>query len=325
MDANPRVSEADVYAANLDYTLKELQGKIDEHQAELQRIRAVTDEESPLPPEEQAVVIKSALDDLINSEPFLPSPGSLLPALLALRRTHQTIVESNGFLDSHSPDVERAKRQLEADHASLKDQQLLADALDVRVQSLRHQLDTQSDMPPEDGARKRIEELEAKVTNYDAQTARLMKSLLAFIQNHLAVMLAAEELGGPVVGSALDIDPQDLAAGFNAQGKPSKAKSGADSRVKRQRRIDELWGTGSAQAEAAADDEVAAAGREMQRLTEELLNALVEAKGDNSASYVRLTRESAAARFLVRSKVAQFHPKDATRLRLVDFGRELES
>lgn len=38
MDANPRVSEADVYAANLDYTLKELQRKIDEHQAELQRV-----------------------------------------------------------------------------------------------------------------------------------------------------------------------------------------------------------------------------------------------------------------------------------------------
>jgi hypothetical protein len=27
---------------------------------------------------------------------------------------------------------------------------------------------------------------------------------------------------------------------------------------------------------------------------------------------------------LVRAKVAQFHPKDARRLRLIDFGRELD-
>lgn len=288
-------------------------------------MRAGTDEDTFLTPESQAAVIKAALEEMTNSEPFLPSPGSVLPALVALRRTHQTIVESNVHLDSHSPDKERAQRQLESDRAILKDQQLLADALNARLQSLRHQLQAQADVSPEDGARSQIGELEAKVSIYDARTARLMKSLLAFIQNHLAAMLAAEELGGPIVGSAMDIDPQDLITGFNAQGRPSKVKSGANSREKRQRRIDELWGTANEQAEATDDNEVAAAGREMQRLTEELLNALVEAQGDNSASYVRLTRESAAARFLVRSKVAQFDLKDASRLRLVDFGRELES
>lgn len=261
---------------------------------------------------------------MTNSKPYLPPPNSVLPALLALRRTHQTIVESNIRFESHSLDLERTKRELESDRASLKDQQLLADALNVRVQSLQQQLDTQSDMPPEDSARKRIEELEAKVSSYDAETTGLMKSLRVFIQNHLAVMLAAEELGGPVVGSAVGIDPQDLAAGFDARGKPRKAKSDTDGREKRQRRIDEIWGTDNEQTGTTVD-EVTAAGREMQQLTEELLNALVEAKGDNSASYVKLTRESAAARFLVRSKVAQFHHKDATRLRLVDFGRELES
>lgn len=189
------------------------------------------------------------------------------------------------------------------------------------MQSLRHQLDSQADRPPRDRARRRIEELQARASDLDAKTARLMKSLLAFIKNHLAAMLAAEELGGPVVGNAMDIGARDLAAGFNAHGRLAKAKDGADGREKRQRRIDQLWGA----AQTDDMDEVAAAGLEMQRLTEELLNALVEAKGDNSASYVRLARESAAARFLVRSKVAQFHPKDSSRLRLVDFGRELES
>ncbi|POR36372.1 Uncharacterized protein TPAR_03418 [Tolypocladium paradoxum] len=319
MDDSSRNSEAQVYATNLEYTLKELQRKVREHEAELDKIRS-TQEEIPLPPEGQASVIKSALEDVTNSEPFLPFPGSILPALVALRKTHQTIVESNAYLASQSSETERAKRQLEADRANLKDQQLLTDALNARIQSLREELDSQAELRPEDGAKKRVEELKAKKTNYDRETSKLMKSLLGFIDNHLAAMLAAEELGGPVVGDVMDLGPEDLAAGFNAQGKLKKAKDGVN-QDKRQRRIDDIWGTG----DEPAGDEVAAAGREMRRLTEELLNTLVEAKGDNSASYVMLARESAAARFLVRSKVAQFHPKDATRLRLVDFGRELEN
>lgn len=278
-----------------------------------------------MPPEGQASVIKSALEDVTNSEPFLPFPGSVLPALVALRKTHQTIVESNAYLASQGSEDERAKRQLEVDRANLKDQQLLTDALSARIQSLREELHSQAELRPEDGAKKRVEELKAKKKNYDKETSKLMKSLLAFIDNHLAPMLAAEELGGPVVGDAMDLDPEDLAAGFNAQGKLKKAKGGANA-DKQQRRIDDIWGTGGERAgQGEAGDEAAAAGREMRQLTEELLNTLVEAKGDNSASYVTLARESAAARFLVRSKVAQFHPKDATRLRLVDFGRELES
>jgi hypothetical protein len=138
-------------------------------------------------------------------------------------------------------------------------------------------------------------------------------------------MLAAEELGGPVVGDVMEVDPDELAAGFNAQGRLKKPK-GAEG-DKRQRRIDEIWGAaaGETSARVDGDAEILAAGREMRELTEELSNRLVQAKGDNSASYVVLESESAAARFLVRSKVAQFHPKDANKLRLIDFGRDLEN
>lgn len=62
----------------------------------------------------------------------------------------------------------------------------------------------------------------------------------------------------------------------------------------------------------------------MKDLTEALLNSLMESGGDSSAAYVELPKETAAARFLVRSKVAQFHPRDSTKLRLIDFGRELD-
>ena len=271
----------------------------------------------------QSRIIQAALKEVTESDPFLPSPGSLLPALLALRRTHQTIQESNTYLASQRSSHEQLSRQLEADEARLKDQNLLGDALTARIDSLRDEVDANTNVTPEEGARERLQELRAKKKNFDRDTSKLMKVLLRFIDNHLAPMLAAEELGGPVVGDLMDVDGEALAAGFNAQGKLKKPKDTADKDDKRQRRIDEIWGQ-AAEEGAGRQNEVTAAAAEMKSLTEELLNALAEAGGDNSASYVQIPRESAAARFLVRSKIAQFHPRDATRLKLIDFGRDLE-
>ncbi|KAM5356031.1 hypothetical protein ACJ41O_002677 [Fusarium nematophilum] len=309
------------YSANLDRTLKELQERVREHENELERLRS-SQEQLPQSATGQARVIQAALKEVTDSEPFLPSSGSLLPALLALRKTHQTIQESNAYLASQRVTHEQLSRQLEADQAHLKDQRLLEDALNARIQSLRDELDANIHVTPEDGAKERLQELRNRKKSYDKETSKLMKVLLQFIDNHLAPMLAAEELGGPVVGDLMDIDGEDLAAGFNAQGKLKKPKDTSDKDDKRQRRIDEIWGQGG---DETHQDEVTSAGKEMRQLAEELLNRLAEANGDNSASYVQLARESAAARFLVRSKVAQFHPRDATRLRLVDFGRDLDA
>ncbi|GJN73175.1 hypothetical protein VFPFJ_03591 [Purpureocillium lilacinum] len=329
MDGRARSAEAQDYAASLEYTLKELQRKVKEHETTLNKLRSKHDDTALLSPHAQASVLKSALEEVTNSEPFLPSPGSVLPALVALRKTHRTIVESKAYLAAQGSETDRVRKQLETNRAGLRDQQLLTGALEARIQTLRHEIDSGAAGRPEDGAKKRMAELEAKKRRYDAGTKKLMKSLLGFIDNRLAAMLAAEELGGPVVGDLMDIDSDDLAAGFNAAGKLKRVKEGAKANEdKRQRRIDDIWGAGGGDGDgttaAGGEDEVTAAGREMRALTEELLNALAEAKGDNSASYVQLGRESAAARFLVRSRVAQFHPKDATKLRLVDFGRELE-
>ncbi|KAF4982563.1 hypothetical protein FZEAL_1842 [Fusarium zealandicum] len=308
------------YTANLDQTLKELQQKVREHESELEKLRSSSDD-LPQSVAGQARVIQSALKEVTDSDPSLPFPGSLLPALLALRKTHQTIQESNVYLASQRASHEQLSRQLEADQARLKDQKLLQDAVSARIQSLRDELDANTHVTPEEGARERLQELRSKKKSYDKETSKLMKVLLRFIDSHLASMLAAEELGGPVVGDLMDIDGDDLAAGFNAQGNLKKPKDATGQDDKRQRRIDEIWGQAG---DETSQDEVTSAGMEMRQLTEELLNMLAEAHGDNSTSYVRLPRESAASRFLVRSKVAQFHPRDATRLRLVDFGRDLE-
>lgn len=40
--------------------------------------------------------------------------------------------------------------------------------------------------------------------------------------------------------------------------------------------------------------------------------------------YIPMKQDTAIVRFLVRAKVAAFHPKDARRLRLVDFGSSVE-
>ena len=92
------------------------------------------------------------------------------------------------------------------------------------------------------------------------------------------------------------------------------------------RRIDEIWGEATTDGRKSREprDEKSAAAAEMRELTEQLLNNLVEAEGGEGDAYVELQRESAVARFLVRAKVAQFHPRDARRLRLIDFGRDLD-
>lgn len=272
--------------------------------------------------------MKAALRDVTNSEPFLPFPGSVLPALLALRRTHKTIVESREYLASREAAgvSDRDKRRLETDQANLRDQTLLHDALSNRVEELRTELASAADLEPEDALQRRLDELQGKRKGYDSGSKELFKALRSFIDDRLAAMLAAEELGGPVVGGMVDVDTEALGAGFNAQGRLKKAPDSALDKNdgKRQQRLEEIWGQVVEGHDERPVDEVKAAGNEMKQLLQALIQQLEEAKGENSRSYVSLPRESAAARFLVRSKVAQFDPRDASRLRLVDFGRELD-
>lgn len=310
---------------NLRLTGEELQKQIRLKERELSRLQD-SHREQNLSPASQANIITTAFENLTNSKPFLPFPHSVLPSLLAMRKTHNTITESNILFETQISQKDAQSRQLEADKATLRDQKLLTEALTARIESLEKELASDADLRQEDTAQEKLEELGSKTQGYASETKGLLRFLRGFIKNDLAPMLAAEELGGPVVGELMDIDSEDLAGGFNAQGKLKKATKGALDQDKRQRRIDEIWGaaTGGQRQEQGAEDEISAAGQEMRTLIENLLNRLATARGDNSESYVTLERESAAARFLIRSKVAQFHPKDSSRIRLVDFGRELE-
>ncbi|TGJ82547.1 hypothetical protein E0Z10_g6220 [Xylaria hypoxylon] len=326
----PQVNNHDEFhAGNLEQTLQELQDIVKEHEDVLNKLRASppTGREGQSPSATAPFdIMKTAYDELASSTPYLPFPDSVLPALVALRRTHKTVEETKAYLSTHNGSIQDTKKKLELAKADFSNQQALAHSLRGRIQSLQDGLANRMDMEPEDIARERIDELKQKKKTYDKERSKLLKSLGRFINNHLAGMLAAEELGGPVVGDMMDIDEQDLVAGFNSQGrvKTVKAKPGDD---KRQRRIDEIWGPRDSEdgrGENHNRDEITAAGQEMRDLTEELLNSLSHSEGDNSVAYVHLLKESAAARFLVRAKAAQFHPKDSNRLRLIDFGRELD-
>lgn len=305
-----------------------------EHENALNLLRASL---APPLPKDAAQSQKASLDVMTNayravaeSKPLLPTNESVLPALLALRKTHRTIIESRAYGEEQEAALERSRRQLASEKGHLEDQKVLKAALERRILTLRAGLESSETKTPQQVAEEKLEDLRKQKRNYEAETKKLLKSLNKFIDEHLGAMLAAEELGGPVVGNLMDVDVDELGAGFNAQGKAKKSKADPDNDV-RQQRLDQIWGGMDTQQPQKGKgkgkrdrDEATAAGAELRDLTEQLLNSLMESAGDTSASYVRIPRETAAARFLVRSKVAQFHPKDATRLRLVDFGRELD-
>ncbi|MDV3182259.1 MAG: hypothetical protein Q8869_00035 [Candidatus Phytoplasma australasiaticum] len=265
-----------------------------------------------------------AYRDVAASEPFLPFPDSVVPALIALRTTNSTIVESRNYLASQKLSLQDAQEKLDVEKANLSDQAALTKALERRIQSLREEIESRTTMSPRQITRERITELEKDIKATDADTSKLMKALKKFIDERLASMIAAEQGGGPVAGDLMDIDSDDLEAGFSARGKRKKTKPEAVT-DKRQRKIDDMFEGGQDREgrDEGESDKRVAAREEMQTLTEELMNSLMDSEGSNSDAYVNVSEESATVRLLVRSKVAEFHPRDSKRLRLVDFGREI--
>ncbi|PSS23061.1 hypothetical protein M430DRAFT_26000 [Amorphotheca resinae ATCC 22711] len=319
------------YTARLDRTLRKLQDRVKEQEAVLEKLRASTTSIDTVPSDDptshlqQLRALKATYETLTPTDPYLPSPESPIPGLLALRNTDKCIKETRDCISQTEVELQEIQKRLEKEQADLKDAKLVQAGLQTRISSLKGQIEERAQKPPRQVAKAMILEMEKKKAYYDAETKKLIRAFNGFIDGHLAAMLAAEELGGPIVGEMVDVDQSMLEAGFSTQGKARKVK-GSVNEDKRQRRIDQIWGTRPLQDAQPQEpwNEQRAAAAEMRELTEQLLNSLVEAGEGGSGSYVELARESAAARFLVRSKVAQFHPRDARKLRLIDFGHELD-
>ncbi|MCJ1474081.1 hypothetical protein MMC13_002739 [Lambiella insularis] len=323
----PSASEQSAYGALLDVTLEDFSSRVKVEAKALEELRANggddtidTPSTDPITRLKQLRIIKAAYQNLAHSEPELPSPESPIPALLAIRNAQRQVVELADSISATHQDIIEARKRLAQEQADLRDAQLITEALKSRVASLTLEVQQKSQITPDEAAQIRIKEEGKRTQSIKVETRKLVKALVKFINEQLAGMLAAEDLGGPVVGSLLEVSDDMLAAGFSHRGKAKKPKlQKNDSETDRQARIDHIWGRRDNSASPATERKAAAA--ETRLLTEDLLNVAAEEGAD---AYVTLARDSAASRFLVRAKVAQFDPRDARRLRLIDFGRELD-
>jgi hypothetical protein len=249
----------------------------------------------------------------------------VLPTLLAARSLEQNVQGTKEAIASTQDQLTKAGTSLRREEANLHDARLLTQAMEDRTERLHAQHEDRSQKTPAQLARQLITAKRTQKDKCDAEMQRLGEAMNDFIDDYLAAMIAAEELGGPVVGDMLHVEDDTLAAGFTKKGRAKSSKKPV-SEKSRQRRIDQIWGNNAAvevdEEEEDPPTEAEAADAEMRKLIENLFATLVGPGGGKS--YFQLERDSAASRFLVRAKVAQFHPKDARKLRLVDFGGELD-
>ncbi|KAI9738793.1 MAG: hypothetical protein M1834_008300 [Cirrosporium novae-zelandiae] len=319
------------YESQINTTLRQLQDQVSEQENALQKLRSSTTGLEAFKPSSdsnmrlrQVRLVKEAYDSMLSTETDLPNPDSALPVLLELRQTYNDIIECTASIKCDHPDLEHTRNQLNEEEADLRDNRQINEALKARIARLQIARQNKSQKSSNQLGKELLREQQKKKKKFLQDTERLSSSLGEFIDQHLAAMLAAEELGGPTVGNMLNISDEVLKAGFTNQGKPKRQLGGSQSKQdKTQKRIDEIWapeGQGEDRDETRTAREAAAT--EMKSLLLKLLDASHE--GTGTTSYINLDRDSAASRFLVRSKVAYLHQKDARKLRLIDFSREID-
>jgi hypothetical protein len=236
----------------------------------------------------------------------------VLPSLLAIEETARLVQENKMSVRMTAEQLSGDRERLRFEEANLRDSQSIASGLRERIQRVRDANTRKEEQIPSQVAREQLAEQKKRNKELDRTTAKLKVSLDKFVDETLAPMLAAEDLGGPTVGDEFEVSDATLKAGYTAHGKPKKQKESVEAEDGSQQRIDKFM---KRNADEGSVNKRETAAKEMH----DLLDAMLEA----NSSYIDLKRDSAASRFLVRAKVAQFHPRDARRLRLIDFGRSL--
>ncbi|KKF94514.1 Deoxyuridine 5'-triphosphate nucleotidohydrolase [Ceratocystis platani] len=296
------MNSEETHERNLKASIRELERAISEEQNELAKL--LSDGKGTIPNSQSATETLSILTDAYNklaeSEPYLPFSDSVLPALLALRATHQGVQDTRNYATFQNLAMSEAQRKLDAERANLADLEILSSAFKDRMVSLEGEIAERQGMTYEDVRAEKLANLRTQKKKYDTDVKKLLRGLNSFVEKHLAPMLAAEELGGPVVGEMMQIDPDSLAAGFTAQGRPRKPRVESNIDM-RQRRIDDLWGPAQTleRKKSGEWNEAAAAAEGMKHLVERLLNQLVKSGGNGELAYVAVEKDSATARFLL--------------------------
>ena len=177
---------------------------------------------------------------------------------------------------------------------------------------------------PDEVAEQIINDLDDRLLVCNGESKALIRALNDFVTGQLAGLVAAEELGGPIVGAQTTVDDAELDSGFNVRGKSNKKgrSQAATSSTTRgdQRSLEASWGRDDSSNQVTGSKSRQSIAGELRNLIEALLNSNAAASAGTGASpYVEIERESAAVRFLIRAHVALYHPRNPSRIRLVDF------
>ncbi|KAF3907767.1 hypothetical protein AA313_de0210155 [Arthrobotrys entomopaga] len=260
--------------------------------------------------------LKNGSEKYFVELPWLPEEESGVNTLLAVRGVLEVIEESRKRRSDTEKRVEEMKKVVRREQGWVATAQEVQEELKKKIGELE-KLDRVNENDAKRDKR-RIAEYEQSRKEMEKTGDILMRELGKFIKSRLGVMIAVEEAGGPVVGSELDVEKlkQYLEVEAGSTGRRNKA---AKARERGQKRLDEIWGGGDE--DGGSLDPERRAGEELLELVEAMMNTMLE---DDPHSYTKLTRESAASRFLVRSFVATLHPKDAMRIRLLDFAGKID-
>lgn len=256
---------------------------------------------------------KAAYDSLLQTNEELPATDSVLPSLLAIEECSRLIKDSKISVSVTAEKLSADREHLKVEEANLRDSRAIASGLRERIERIRKANARKREQTPSEVAHDLVSQRKREQKGLENASVDLKSSLDKFIDEILAPMVAAEDLGGPTVGDALEVSDATLKAGYTASGRVKKTRQPVDDNDGTQQRIDQFICRNTDSSTPANKREAAA--RELHGLLDSLLEA--------GSSYVNLKRDSAASRFLVRAKVAQFHPRDARRIRIIDFGRSL--
>lgn len=165
---------------------------------------------------------KRAYDSLLSSDNELPTPGTPLPSLLTIEEIFRLVKESKVSVSMTAEKLSTNRQRLKTEEANLQDAQAIRRGLEERITRIKSEKSKKQEKTPSQLAQEFIEQKQQKNEELDQDVEDMKSSLHKFVDGQLAAMLAAEDLGGPTVGDAMEIPDTMLEAGYTSHGKPKK-------------------------------------------------------------------------------------------------------
>ena len=143
----------------------------------------------------QLDVVTAAYNALSSGDVQLPPPHSILPALLSLRNTVKSVECIKDSIKETTVSIERGRINLEEEKLGATRAQNLNSTLQARVEKLRLDMADVALKTDEELAREVVQEHSHRQDDYNVQQRRLVERLNAFIDDHLAQVIAAKDVG----------------------------------------------------------------------------------------------------------------------------------